>query len=1013
MSNGSPTRRALVLFFFFFAILATSVERGGAQASAFDRDDYAAPVGARGIVAADLNGDGWVDLALANTQPGTVAVLLNRGAAAGFAAARTVPTPGGPFDITSGDFDGDGRVDLAVANADANTIDVLLTGDASALSWAPKSFQRLPAVGNPRGITSADLDRDGALDLVFTAFYQNATIVLFGSGTGTFSSRGLPAAAAGTRPQGVAAADLNNDGHMDLVVANTGASPLTALYGNGAGAFTRRNVDGPQQLNVVTAGDFDGDGWADVAAASTAHNTFTHWRGRSAGLSLAGGAQAGSSPRGIAAADFNGDGRQDLVVANRGDSTAAIALEGANGVYGVPEVVPAGYGSRAVAAADFNRDGRIDFATGNEFAGQVSVFRNGPAQASAAFAFERRELLPPSSGAIGVAVADLNHNDIPDIVSGTTVVLDGNPATARTLALPSGATVKDVAVIDVDRNGHTDVAVLFHYFNASANSLMDGYYMFKNDGTGAMTFAYGAGGFANSREFEVGDMNRDGWQDIVIASWSPANPNQSVLYVELIRTGRVLRQTLLTGRVHALALGDVNADGRLDVVLGLENPNSLTVEIGDGNGGFSNEAETSIALVPYDIAIADFTGDGTLDYIVTDDETVLALTGDGKGHYTDSLTYPARQTADGHVPVRTVLAADLTDDGLPDIVTGGGVLLRGTENGDFGPAAEFDWFWGSGAAFDTDADGDLDLVTNDGDYRPAYVFTNLRTSVNRAPVANAGPDRTVEYARQFYDQDLLLSARDSDDPDVHALQYEWRYNGELISRAEETGPVRLPPGTHTFELTVRDGRGGEARDTVTWTIPGFPEIVIQVAQSGTNPQGNWQLVSDPAAAGGVRVWDPNRNTAKVQAPLARPADYFVLAFTPDPRLEYKLWIRAKAENNHWSNDSVWVQFTGAVDAAGTPVYGIGTTSGLAVNLEECSGCGVSGWGWEDDGWGAVNATGVTLRFPEVKKQLLQIQTREDGISIDQVVLSASKYRTARPGTAKNDTTILEHTQRYW
>jgi hypothetical protein len=77
-----------------------------------------------------------------------------------------------------------------------------------------------------------------------------------------------------------------------------------------------------------------------------------------------------------------------------------------------------------------------------------------------------------------------------------------------------------------------------------------------------------------------------------------------------------------------------------------------------------------------------------------------------------------------------------------------------------------------------------------------------------------------------------------------------------------------------------------------------------------------------------------------------------------------------------------------------------------VNLEECSGCGESGWGWEDDGWGAVNRNGVTLRFPEGGVQTIRIQTREDGVSIDQIVLSSEKYKTTRPGTAKNDTVKL-------
>jgi hypothetical protein len=56
----------------------------------------------------------------------------------------------------------------------------------------------------------------------------------------------------------------------------------------------------------------------------------------------------------------------------------------------------------------------------------------------------------------------------------------------------------------------------------------------------------------------------------------------------------------------------------------------------------------------------------------------------------------------------------------------------------------------------------------------------------------------------------------------------------------------------------------------------------------------------------------------------------------------------------------------------------------------------------------VNRNGTTLRFPQGGPQTLRVQAREDGVSIDQIVLSSEKYKTSRPGTAKNDTTILRH-----
>ena len=128
----------------------------------------------------------------------------------------------------------------------------------------------------------------------------------------------------------------------------------------------------------------------------------------------------------------------------------------------------------------------------------------------------------------------------------------------------------------------------------------------------------------------------------------------------------------------------------------------------------------------------------------------------------------------------------------------------------------------------------------------------------------------------------------------------------------------------------------------------------------------------------------------------------------DEALKY-VYTRLKAEGDYWGNDSVYIQFSGATDSAGNAAYRIGTASALAINLEECSNCGISGWGWEDDGWGAVNTDGVTLRFPEGGRQILRIQAREDGVSIDTIVLSAEKYKTTRPGSAKNDNTLLQTT----
>jgi hypothetical protein len=102
---------------------------------------------------------------------------------------------------------------------------------------------------------------------------------------------------------------------------------------------------------------------------------------------------------------------------------------------------------------------------------------------------------------------------------------------------------------------------------------------------------------------------------------------------------------------------------------------------------------------------------------------------------------------------------------------------------------------------------------------------------------------------------------------------------------------------------------------------------------------------------------------------------------------------------------VFVQFSGSVTSGGSATWRLGTTSATEVNLEDCSGCGISGWGWQDNGWG-TNVMGPLVYFATTGPQTVRIQTREDGFAIDQIVLSPGAFLNTAPGGLKNDTTIL-------
>jgi hypothetical protein len=244
----------------------------------------------------------------------------------------------------------------------------------------------------------------------------------------------------------------------------------------------------------------------------------------------------------------------------------------------------------------------------------------------------------------------------------------------------------------------------------------------------------------------------------------------------------------------------------------------------------------------------------------------------------------------------------------------------------------------STADFTRDGLPDIIIATTDG---AAEVIVNRRKSVNGAPTVNLGTDRTLEYADQLADDPPFIFAASSD-PDLHGLVFEWR---EAAGTPLETfgSPFleirRRRPGTYTFIVTARDGRGGTASDSINLTITPTKEVVLWASNAPWEAIGNWTMVDDPTAAGASRACDPNAGAPKVHAPVPKPASRFALSFIADPTQTYKLWVRLKADGDRYFNDSVWVQFSGSTDAAGNPVYRIGSSSGLPINLDECANGG--------------------------------------------------------------------------
>jgi len=167
--------------------------------------------------------------------------------------------------------------------------------------------------------------------------------------------------------------------------------------------------------------------------------------------------------------------------------------------------------------------------------------------------------------------------------------------------------------------------------------------------------------------------------------------------------------------------------------------------------------------------------------------------------------------------------------------------------------------------------------------------------------------------------------------------------------------------------------------------------------------GNWLIGGDATAAGGNKVFTADNGSPTTSAPLAAPEDYFEASFDAPAATPYAIWLRIRATADSKFNESSWVQFSDA-RADGGAVYPIGSTSGLLVNLEACSNCGVSNWGWQNGAWWLSQAT--TVSFAASGRHTIRVQVREDGAQIDQILLSPSQYLMGAPGPVKNDSTIV-------
>jgi hypothetical protein len=623
-----------------------------------------AGIGGLQFVATDVNGDGKVDLVMAGQHgingPVGIGVCLGNGDGT-FQTATFYPAGGENTQTIGqavvGDFNGDGIPDVAVAGSSGVW---LFTGKGDG-TFNPGVVAVALAPVQGGGLAAADFNGDHKLDLVFAMPYAGTDgsgdgfVVLLGNGNGTFQPP--QAFAEPKRPINIAVAPLTKGGHPSIALSS--GSDAYLYFGNGAGGFSGpRVVNLPGVNSGLAIGDVNGDGIPDLVSSGV-YVAFGTGGGKfSKPYSYPIDSSGGSYN--VALADLRNNGLTDIVTDAQNAISVLLSMGKGNYEDGVWTKVTGG--AACGAAADFNRDGKPDLAV-NTPTGVAILLGTGNAKA------------PFTTGAT-MALAntgclltgDLNGDGIPDLVVTTPTALvaylgNGDGTFTQKSSTPIGPGA--VVLADFNHDGKLD-------FATSGNLLALG----NGDGTFQTPTAFvsnpPAGGFSN---IAAGDINNDGWPDIVLTSLDIPNYNNLYVLLNNQKGGFTQVPTNFGESTTQAILTDLNGDGNLDLVLVYIG--GATVYLGNGTGAFTYQVtlDDPIGAPAFDM-VADLNGDGIPDIAVLESDTIAVYLGEGGATYATPF-YIGTGPSPGMMLVEN-LHGQLSSAGLPDIVApdySGGVSI--------------------------------------------------------------------------------------------------------------------------------------------------------------------------------------------------------------------------------------------------------------------------------------------------------------------------------------------------
>jgi len=751
-----------------------------------------------------------------------------------FKAPHYLLEPGrAPTSVAIADLNEDGRPDLAVTHGDyAPPAVAVFLGNGDGTFGSRTDFE----VGMvPRAVRAAHLDADGHLDLAVAnggnAPDSPSTItVLLGLGDGTFAPRADFEVEKNTRA--LAIADLDADGALDLVTENS------VLLGNGNGTFGARIGFGDDQWGVyqsVAVGDLDGDGRPDVVTGNAYINDDDEDDFTAISVHLGQGAGTFAAPvklgtgfhvSAVAVADLNADGRVDVAASNRGSSPdengyVSVFLGNGNGTLQVQRRFDTGNNPTSIAIADIDADGRVDVATCNagddpDFDSNTITVLLGNGDGT----FRETAELNVGQDPAAIAIGDLDGNGALDLVtadegSHTVSVVLGNGG--GTFGIPEygvGQWPRSLATADVDGDGSMDLAV------ASAISTTVSVLLGNGDGSFGARADFTTGGFPYS--VAISDLDADGRSDLVVANWVDYTSYLGTVSV-LLGNGDGTFQPKVDYPAGitpgSVVVADLNADGRVDMAVpntpANSSTNTISVLLGNGDGTFGPRTVFATDGGPWSLAVADLNEDTRLDIVSANygsPSTVSVLLGNGDGTFLPGTTVPTGSFAH-NTQLTTVV--DLDADGHTDVIAGRMALL-GKGDGTFASPIAF----ANGppefmAMADFDADGQLDLATATPGFD--YLAGEVGILLGNGNGTFAHP---IRFGTGRFPHSPVAADLDGDGrPDLAVANFQSNSVSVLLNRADQPTPtlvtlVSAHVARDLVELTWSDASGDVSSATV-------------------------------------------------------------------------------------------------------------------------------------------------------------------------------------------------------